>query len=122
MSLLIYLCAPVFISGKCVARTLNNYAPQREATETNSDSCQLRPFPKWGILLMEIIGSRFLHCLTKYAAYKGLISNIPLHNNTSDKSYRTYGVHYTQCKCIHFVLNQFINAKFKAIFQHCRVS
>ena len=44
------------------------YAPQREASETSSDSCQLRSFSKWGLLLKESICFRFLHCLTKIAA------------------------------------------------------
>ena len=36
-----------------VARTLKNYAHQRETSGTSSDSLQLRPFSKWELLLKE---------------------------------------------------------------------
>ena len=39
-----------------VARTLKNYAHQRESTGPSSDCLQLRPFSEWELLLKERTG------------------------------------------------------------------
>ena len=46
------------MSTNCVARTLKNYALQRETTGSSSYSFQSSPFSKWELLLKERIRSQ----------------------------------------------------------------
>ena len=46
------------IRNNGIARTLKNYAHQRETTRSSSDPLQLRPFSKWELLLKERICSQ----------------------------------------------------------------